>query len=357
MAGNEVRESPARLDSGRARHGSQNGRGLLTRLRSAALYLFAVAIIAALVFTVGPQKFANAARNFNPLYAPIVAALSLFWYVLQGVRWYPLLRDNGSRLGMGDTILINLAGQSTGLLPGGELTRAVLASEAAGLEVGDTIATITVQELTYILLLVAAAVPGALHHQLAALGVVLVLGGIIAIMIVLLVPPVFAVALIGVRHLPLLRSFTQDIEELHRNTVFLLRRWDTFAWSVISALQVIVLATMFWLVVRGLDPGLLSWTDAALVIAVAYIVGAVSLLPGGLGGFEAACIGMMVAVGSPYGVAIAASLLQRGADKGLATLYGIAAYLVARKRLDLKHVSVVRHGETRMKRKPRGSQQ
>ena len=104
-----------------------------------------------------------------------MAALCLVWYVLQGVRWHPLLRDRGSRLGMGDTIVVNLAGQSAGLLPGGELARAVLASEAARIEIGDAIATITVQELTYILLLVAAAVPAALHHRVAAVGVGVVL--------------------------------------------------------------------------------------------------------------------------------------------------------------------------------------
>lgn len=100
------------------------------RLRSIALDVLAVAIVVALVLGIGPQAFAGAARNFDPVDAPVVAALCLAWYVLQGVRWHPLLRDRGSRPGMGDTIVVNLAGQSVGPLPGGEMARAVLAGEA-----------------------------------------------------------------------------------------------------------------------------------------------------------------------------------------------------------------------------------
>ena len=61
---------------------------------------------------------------------------------------------------------------------------------------------------------------------------------------------------------------------------------------------------------------------------------------------------MLVAPGAPHGVAVAASLLQRAGDKGLATIYGLAAYVVARRRLHLHEVTVVRHGQRRMRRTP-----
>ena len=317
-------------------------------------YALAVATIVAFLLAVSPASFAQAVSRFDRRWALPVAGLCLLYYTGQGVRWQPLLRAVGIRLPLRDTVLLNLAGQSTGLLPGGELTRAVLVSKVAGAEVGAAVATITVQELVYSVIIIGAAVPGALQHRFAAIGVVMAFAGIVAVTVILTVQPVFDVVLRGVRRVPLLSRAADDIAELQRETVMLLHRWDTLTWSGISVLQAIVTITMFWLVVHAIDPGALSWPDAAFVYAVGHIAGALALGPGGLGGFEAATIGMLVGVGVPFGVAVTGSLLQRVADKGLATIFGFLAYLVCRRRFPLQETQIVRHQERR--RRPKSAQ-
>ncbi|HVB13938.1 MAG TPA: lysylphosphatidylglycerol synthase transmembrane domain-containing protein [Candidatus Dormibacteraeota bacterium] len=319
----------------------------LARLKTALPYLVGIGIVIALVLAVNPQRFALAASRFNPVYAPVVAAFSFGYYLLQGVRWQPLLLAVGARLRLRDTIVLNFAGQAAGLLPGGELTRAVLVSEVAHVEVGATIATITVQELIYTVLLIAAAVPGALHHTIAAVGVSIALAGVLAITGILTVQPIFARLVAVVRRLPLLRRFVPDVLELQRDTVSLLRRWDTLYWSSLSAVQAVGTITMFWLVIQAIDPGQVSWPNAAFAYTVASIAGALSLGPGGLGGFEAAGVGMLLVVGVPFQIAVAATVLQRAADKGLGTVYGSAAYLYARQHYGLKAAQVIRHGQRR----------
>ncbi|MGH7665857.1 MAG: lysylphosphatidylglycerol synthase transmembrane domain-containing protein [Candidatus Dormibacteria bacterium] len=317
------------------------------RFKSALPYLVGVGVVIALVLAVNPQRFGFAASRFTAAYAPIIAALSLSYYLLQGVRWQPLLLAVGTRLPLKDTVILNVAGQAAGLLPGGELTRAVLVSEVAHTEVGATIATITVQELIYTVLLIAAAVPGALHHSFAAIGVGLALAGIIAITAILTLQPVFEVVVAGVRRLPLVWRLESDLVELQRDTVVLLHRWDTLYWSALSAVQAAGTITMFWLVIQALDPGRVSWPSAAFAYAVASIAGALSLGPGGLGGFEAAGVGMLLVVGVPFQIAVAATVLQRTADKGLGTIYGGVAYLYARGHYELKQARVIRHGQRR----------
>ncbi|MGC1194881.1 MAG: lysylphosphatidylglycerol synthase transmembrane domain-containing protein [Candidatus Dormiibacterota bacterium] len=321
--------------------------GWPARLRAAVPYLVGIGVVVALVVAVNPAHFADAARRFNPVYAPLVAAFSFSYYFLQGVRWQPLLLAVGARLRLRETIVLNFAGQAAGLLPGGELTRAVLVSEVAHVEVGATIATITVQELIYTVLLIAAAIPGALHHTVAAVGVSIALAGVLAITAILTLQPVFerVVALIG--RLPVLRRFVPDVVELQRDTVSLLRRWDTLSWSAVSALQAVGTITMFWLVIQAIDPGRVSWPNAAFAYTVASIGGALSLGPGGLGGFEAAGVGMLLVVGVPFQIAVAATVLQRAADKGLGTVYGSIAYVYARQHYGLKGERVIRHGQRR----------
>jgi len=104
-----------------------------------------VAAVATLVLGIDFTSFRRSVERFNlELLAPIVV-VSLGYYLLQGVRWHQLLRGVGARLRLQDTVLLNFAGQATALLPLGELTRAVLAAEAAHIEFGSVVATVTVQ--------------------------------------------------------------------------------------------------------------------------------------------------------------------------------------------------------------------
>ena len=288
--------------------------------------------MAALILAVNPRQLGTDAQRFSLVAVPFVVVLSLSYYVLQGVRWHFLLRSVGVKLGMGDTVLLNVAGQATGLLPLGELTRALLVSEASGVDLGTAVATITVQELIYTLLIIAAAVPGAFEHRAWAGAVLVALVFTIAVFVILTVSRVFHAVHRAVSRIPLLRRFSNDIEELHRETVVLLRRSETYTWSVLSVFGVLIAVTLFWLVVHSIQPGLLSWPEAAFVYAVSHVAGAVSLIPGGLGAYEASIAGLLVASGSSIQVGATIAILHRGADKGLATLAGMIAYAIARKR-------------------------
>src|SRR4029077_11609405 len=73
-------------------------------------------VLAALGLIVGPVIVAKEIRDFRLLLAPLIAALVLAYYLVQGVRWYPLLRSAGVRLRVRDCLVLNLAGQATSLL-------------------------------------------------------------------------------------------------------------------------------------------------------------------------------------------------------------------------------------------------
>jgi len=304
--------------------------------RKALPSLIGVVAVAALIGAINPAQFWQALRHAKlVLFAPIVAA-TLAYYLFQGVRWQQLLRAVGVRLPWQDTVLLNYAGQATALLPLGELTRAVLVAEAASAEFGAVVATVTVQELIYTMVLIILAAPGLLALQHAFAGVVVALALTLAIFVALTWCPAYRWLRAGVAHTPLLRRFLLDVDRLHNDTVVLLRHRDTLIGTWISALQAALTVTAFWLVAEALAPGQLSWRDAAFVYAVSNLAGALSLIPGGIGAYEASVVGLLVGVGVNPGAAAAVALVQRVADKGLATALGFLAYGVARRRL---HVS------------------
>jgi glycosyltransferase 2 family protein len=292
--------------------------------------------IAAVIVFLNPGKVGGALEHFQlALIAPIVL-LSLLVYILQGLRWHFLLVDIGSKLRLRDTILINLAGQTiTAIVPLGDLTRAAFASTADGIDFGTVAATVTVQELSYMLWLILSALPAilALGYGLAA--VIPVALGIALIVVVLTVSPVFCRFHDLVAHIPFLNKLLPAIEELQQETSTLLHRRDALALSVLDAARVVVAVTTFWLVIEGLEPGRVGWWQAAFVLALATVGGAVSLIPGGVGANEASVAALLIFLGFEPGSAGAAAVIQRGLMTGLSLILGFAAYAMINKRLHL----------------------
>ena len=305
-------------------------------LRRSAVGLVGVAATAGVVLFLNPAKVGSALRGFSlGLIAPILA-LSVLTYVLQGLRWHFLLKTVGTHLRLRDTMLLNMAGQTiSAILPLGDLTRAVFASDAAGTDFGVVAATVTVQELSYTLLLILFALPAilALGYGLAAAVPVAV--GIAAIVSVLTISPLFCRVHGLIARIPFLNRLLPAIDELQRETAALLHRVETLALSILDAARVVVAVTALWLVLQGLDPGRIGWWQAAFVLALSTVGGAVSLIPGGIGASEASVAALLVFLGVDYGSAGAAAVIQRTLSTGLSLALGAGAYAAIHKRLHL----------------------
>ena len=292
--------------------------------------------IAAVILFLNPAQVGSALEHFQLLLIAPIVLLSVAVYILQGIRWHFLLTDVGTRLRLRDTILINLAGQTiTAIVPLGDLTRAAFASTADGTEFGTVAATVTVQELSYMLWLILSALPAilALGYGLAA--VIPVAIGIALIVVVLTVSPVFCRFHNLVAHIPFLNKLLPAIDELQQETSMLLHRTDALALSVLDAARVVVAVTTFWLVLQGLEPGRIGWWQAAFVLALATVGGAVSLIPGGVGANEASVAALLIFLGFAPGSAGAAAIIQRGLMTGLSLILGFGAYALINKRLHL----------------------
>ncbi len=305
-------------------------------LRRSAVALVGIAATAGVVVFLDPAKVGSALRGFPlGLVAPILA-LSVLTYALQGLRWHFLLKAVGTRLRLRDTMLLNMAGQTiSAILPLGDLTRAVFASDAAGTDFGVVAATVTVQELSYTLLLILFALPAilALGYGLAAAVPVAV--GIAAIVSVLTISPLFCRVHGLIARIPFLNRLLPAIDELQRETAALLHRVETLALSILDAARVVVAVTALWLVLQGLDPGRIGWWQAAFVLALSTVGGAVSLIPGGIGASEASVAALLVFLGVDYGSAGAAAVIQRTLSTGLSLALGAGAYAVIHERLHL----------------------
>lgn len=173
----------------------------------------------------------------------------------------------------------------------------------------------------------------ALGYGLAA--VIPVALGMALIVVALTVSPVFRRFHDLIAHIPFLNKLLPAIDELQQETSTLLHRPDALALSVLDAARVVVAVTTFWLVVQGLEPGRVGWWQAAFVLALATIGGAISLIPGGVGANEASVAALLIFLGVDAGSAGAAAIIQRGLMTGLSVILGFTAYALINKRLHL----------------------
>ena len=303
------------------------------RVGPAVIGIVATAI---LVILLNPVQVGQALSGFRLELIPAIVLAFVGIYVLQGVRWHYLLGDAGAPLRMSDSLLVNAAGQTiTAIVPLGDLTRAAFASEATGHDFGTIAATVTVQELTFNLMLVLCALPILLTVHLGVAVVVGTVLGMAAIVVILTVSPVFRTVHRIVAHIPLLRRLLPAIDELQHETADLLHRPDALGLSILDLGRAIFSIAAIWLVVQGLAPGRVNPEEAAFVLAISSIGGAISLIPGGVGANEASVAGLLIVFGVDGGGAGAAALLWRFLLTGVAIAFGLVAYLAVRRRLRL----------------------
>jgi uncharacterized protein (TIRG00374 family) len=304
--------------------------------------LFALGAIAALLVYADPRKIGVAFERFNLEYVPVVVVLGVGFYIVQGVRWWTLNRALHIRFPLRDTVFLTETGQATALLPLGELTRALLLSKAAGVHLGAVVASETVQELLFVFMLFALALPKAIGLHYVAIAVVVPMLFVIAIVAILTVEGLYTRVRRIVEKVPLLRRVRPAVDELHRDTRVLFRHPDTYKWLPLSIAQAVMAVTLLWTVAQAVAPGKLSWASAGFVYAVTQGAAWLSFSPGGLGAVEASTAGLLVALGISFDIATAISVMQRLADKGLNTVIGWICYLFARRRYNLTGASLFR---------------
>jgi glycosyltransferase 2 family protein len=337
----------ARPDEQRSRAGLDRGesegthRGWRRWLAYLPLLVAAGAIATLLVYA-DPHKIGIAFQRFNLVYIPVVVVLAVGFYLVQGVRWWTLNRALGIKFPLLDTVFLTETGQATALLPLGELTRALLLSKAAAVNLGAVVASETVQELLFVFMLFVLALPKALSLHLVAIAVVVPMIFVVVIVAILTVEGLYAWVRRIIGRVPVLKRLRPAVDELHRDTRVLFRHVDTYRYLPLSAAQAVMAVSLLWAVAQAVDPGKLSWTSAGFVYAVTQGAAWLSLMPGGLGAVEASTAGLLVLLGISFDIATAISVIQRLADKGLNTVFGWVCYLFARRRYNLTGASLFR---------------
>jgi uncharacterized protein (TIRG00374 family) len=270
---------------------------------------------------------------------PAILALTCINYLLRFVKWDFYLHQIGVRdLPKRDSFLMFFSGLAMVITPGklGEWLKSYLLREVQGTPFARSAPIVIAERLTDTFGLLILAATGLVVFG-KAWQFFLVVGVTAAIFLFLARHrPAMRAILRLVERLPVVSRFAHLVEEFYESTHVLVSPRNLLLMTALSVVSWSgeVLAFYVTLLALGLHATGLLLLQAAFILPVATVAGAVLLTPGGLGVAEGGITGLLqVIVDVPKSLAAVATLVIRFATLWFGVLVGMGALTIMTRRL------------------------
>ncbi|NKE37886.1 flippase-like domain-containing protein [Natronococcus sp. JC468] len=258
----------------------------------------------------------------------IVVGLTTVGYGFRFAKWHYYLYCLEIDVPVDASALTFFSGLMMVVTPGkaGEVWKAWFLRDKRGVPASKTTSVVGAERITDLIALSAMAALGLVFYSHSSLPVVITLGTIVIGIGLLQWRRASLAILGGLESVPVVGQYATDLERFYESAYRLFR------------LRPLVISTLLSLVAWGLE-GLALWVvldgfgvEASVVVSLfvfglGSVVGAVSMLPGGLAATEASMIGVLVSFGYSEAVAAAATMIVRVGTLWYAAALGTAVFL------------------------------
>ncbi|AHG01397.1 hypothetical protein HALLA_03150 (plasmid) [Halostagnicola larsenii XH-48] len=261
----------------------------------------------------------------------IVLGLTTVGYGFRFAKWHYYLRRLDVDIPLAASAIAFFSGLMMVVTPGkaGEVWKAWFLSDTRGVPASKTTSVVGAERITDLIALSVLAALGVLVYSRSSLPVIGLLGTI-ALGIGLLQWRRGCLALLGrLESAPVLGEYASELEQFYEGTYRLFQFRPLVVSTLLSLAAWGLEGVAFWLVLEGFG------VDASVVIGLfvfgfGSVVGAVSMLPGGLAATEASMVGVLLSIGYPETVAAAATIVIRVGTLWYAAALGTATFLTYR---------------------------
>jgi uncharacterized protein (TIRG00374 family) len=310
--------------------------------------VLAIVAVSGLALFGDTRDLFSALRTFPWWLIVPVLSLTLFNYALRFVKWQLYLRWLAlPPIPVSTSSLVYFSGFSMSITPGkvGEFIKTVLLRRVCGAPISRTTAVIAAERLTDGMAMIILAAVGATQFSYARPFLVVICVGAVAAILFLQRPRLLTRVVERAERLGAVGSRVHHAAAFIEASGVLLQPRPLLIAIALGTISWGSECVAFFLVLHGLGvPATLHLLlVATFVLAVSSLVGAVSMLPGGLGIAEASVAGMLLILVDDdtmtRGVAAAATLMIRFATLWFAVILGVIA-------LALLHRLVLSRGTT-----------
>jgi glycosyltransferase 2 family protein len=308
---------------------------LLTKLKKNVLIFTAVAGLIYLGFTIYADinNLLLAFSIFNWLLFPLLLLLSYTNYLSRFIKWDYYLKELKINITRIDSFYIFMSGLIMSISPGkmGELLKAYLVKQVTGTPVSRTAPVILAERITDFVSLILIALIGAYAFDYGK-EIVIAVGIFFLLILIIISSKTISLRLLSsLERVKFLKKHILKIHELYESSYILLRPRPLVYMTLLSFVSWFLECFGYYLILLNFGTGLsLLWS--AFSYAFATIIGAVTMLPGGLGVTEGSLTFFLIQKDISNETAVASTFIIRVVTLWFAVLVGIISVTIYQKR-------------------------
>ena len=298
---------------------------------------------AAIAFMADLVEVVRVGRSFPWLLFPAVCLLASGNYLLRLVRWNYYLRHLGIELGGRESAVVFFAGLAMSITPGkfGELLKTQYVKNINGTNRRRTAPVVLAERITDLIGVLLLASFGIFHFRYGEVIFFICLGLIGASLVIISSRKLSLSLLALASRFPLIGKVAHKLEEAYENIAALVRPQPLALSTILSVVAWGCEGFGFYLIINAFPGTDVSLMSAFFIYAFATVVGAVSMLPGGLVATEGTMTGLLILLKVQAAVAVAATLITRLATLWFAVVLGLVVTAIWRRLLEgSKHVEL-----------------
>lgn len=272
--------------------------------------------------------------SFNYRYIPLILILAPLNYCFRFVKWSYYLKQIDVYVPLKDNFLIFLSGLSMTITPGkvGELLKSYLLKERTNVPISSSAPLIMAERLTDGISMLILASVGALSYNYGKGVLLFVLLGMICFVIIVQSPKIIHKFINIINKISFMKRFAAAIDNFYDKTYVVLKLKPLIFAMTIGVVSWFFEGLVIYFTVKamGIEFPLLA---SIFTVSFSSIVGAVSMMPGGLFAAEGSILGLLMMMGLTKDIAAATTIITRFSTLWLGVVIGIIGLMMVQKRV------------------------
>lgn len=257
----------------------------------------------------------------------LLLLMSVVYYLAKTLRFWIMLSQLGVKKPFLLVAMSYISAQPVSLLPAGELYRSALLKKYADVPVHKSSPTVVMQGLIEAIVLLTAALIGAISlgkNQILVLAAAVIL----ILLLIAIKRGWLAAAGRSLNKLPFVHLSSQKLDRFFGdNKIFL--TWQNLPTLLLMTIFPIAAGIMIVYLAAGSVGSHLSLMQSTIAYCLPVVLSGLSFLPGGLGASEGGTIGLLHLMGMGVPEAVAVTLIVRVFTLGAGLLFGVIGIIVA----------------------------
>lgn len=270
--------------------------------------------------------------GFDYGYLPMILVLAPLNYLFRYMKWSYYLKLVGVEVDRKDSFLIFLSGLSMTITPGkiGEFLKSYLLKEKADVPISTTAPLVIGERVTDGMSVLILAGIGALSYDYGKNILILILLMMLAFVLVVQSPPLVHGVLRFFHQFPFFQRFRTFALNFYEHA-YLILQWKPLLFSVgIGVVSWFFEGVVIYLTIQGLGFEL-PLLACVFIVSFSFIVGALSMMPGGLFAVEGSVVGLLLMMGLEKSTAVATTIITRFSTLWLGVAIGLIGLMVVYK--------------------------